>query len=174
MQHLYPFAKSFLGLAGLVLFFSTGAASAQITSFTYQGRLTDAGAPAGGSYEMQFKLFDASAGGTQQPQPSPVTLTFAGAQAVTVANGVFTVQLDFGANAFPGADRYLEVGLRRASETTFTPLSPRQQLAPAPYAIRSLSAAAADIATDAKKLGSVAASQYVQTGDSLLTNPRPP
>src|SRR5207237_1957425 len=35
-QHVYPFAKSFLGLAGLVLFLSTGAAYAQTTSFTSQ------------------------------------------------------------------------------------------------------------------------------------------
>jgi len=52
-----------------------GAALAQTTSFTYQGRLTDGGTPANGTYEIQFTLWDASAGGTQQPQPAPVTIT---------------------------------------------------------------------------------------------------
>jgi hypothetical protein len=32
---------------------------------------------------------------------------------VQVASGVFTVQLDFGAAAFPGADRYLEIGVKK-------------------------------------------------------------
>jgi len=37
-----------------------GSAVAQSAAFTYQGRLTDAGKPADGLYEMQFKLFDAA------------------------------------------------------------------------------------------------------------------
>jgi hypothetical protein len=49
---------------GLVLFPAPGA-HAQTTSFTYQGRLQDAGAQANGSYDLQFSLFDASTGGNQ-------------------------------------------------------------------------------------------------------------
>jgi hypothetical protein len=147
---------------------------AQTSTFSYQGRLTDAGLPASGSYEMQFKLFDAATPGNQ----TGPTLTFDGAgsnpAAVTVTNGVFAVQLDFGAGAFPGADRYLEIGFRRPGETSFTPLTPRQPIAATPYAVRSLSAATADIATDAKLLGAVAASQYVQTGDARLSDARRP
>lgn len=37
-----------------------GSAVAQSAAFTHQGRLTDAGKPADGLYEMQFKLFDAA------------------------------------------------------------------------------------------------------------------
>jgi len=37
-----------------------GSSVAQSAAFTYQGRLTDAGKPADGLYEMQFKLFDAA------------------------------------------------------------------------------------------------------------------
>ena len=33
-------------------------APAQTTAFTYQGQLTEAGTPANGSYDLQFKLFD--------------------------------------------------------------------------------------------------------------------
>src|SRR6266550_3928282 len=139
-------------LAPLVLLVCATECFAQTTAFTYQGRLTDAGPPASGSYDMQFKLFDTAAGGTQQPQASPVTITFEGEQAVPVAKGVFTVQLDFGAGAFPGADRYLEVGVRHHGETTFTPISPRQQVISTPYAIRALSAAAADTATNSQQL----------------------
>ena len=118
-------------------------ALAQGSSFTYQGRLTDGGSPPTGTYELEFKLFDAASGGTQQPQPSPATLQVTGAQAVSVTNGVFTVQLDFGADAFPGASRYLEMGVRHVGDAAFTTLSPRQPISSTPYAVRSISAGTA-------------------------------
>jgi hypothetical protein len=104
---------------------------AQTTAFTYQGKLTDAGNPANGTYDLQLRLLDAVSGGT--PQGSPVTL-----DNVSVANGVFTVQLDFGAAAFPGAARWLEIGVRPGTSTgAFTTLTPRQLITPAPYAMHS-------------------------------------
>src|SRR2546427_712329 len=174
MQHLYSFAKTFLGLACLVLFLSTGAALAQTTLFTSQWRLTDANSLPDGIYEMQFKLFDAAADGKQVG--STLTLDGFGSNppAVTVTGGAFTVQLDFGADVFPGADRYLEVWVKYPGETTFTPRRPRQQLTSRPYAIRSLSAAVADIANNATNLDGVAASKYVQTVDSRLSDARLP
>ena len=43
----------------VVCFFSLSQTlQAQTTGFTYQGKLGDAGAPANGSYDFQFKLFD--------------------------------------------------------------------------------------------------------------------
>src|SRR2546429_8769953 len=165
-------AMRFLG--PLVLLVCATECFAQTTVFNYQGRLTEAGGPASGTYEMQFKLFDAPEGGTQQPQATPVTLTFAGAQAIPVANGVFTVQLDFGANAFPGVNRYLEIGVRHPGETSFTLLSPRQQLTSTPYAVRALSAAAADTATNSQQLGGTAADQFVRTDDARLSDARSP
>src|SRR5437667_12875621 len=79
----------------------------QTTTFTYQGRLTDATVPSptSGTYEMQFKAFDASSGGNQ----FPVTVTLPNVQ---VTNGIFTVQLDFGAAAFSGQNVFLEIGAR--------------------------------------------------------------
>lgn len=118
--------------------------AAQTTVFTYQGRLTDAGAPASGTYQMQFALFDAATGGNQIGS----TMTFDGAgsnpPAVSVANGVFTVQLDFGAAAFPGADRFLEIGVKKSAEAEYTTLAPRQQITSTPYAIQSLNAYSAN------------------------------
>jgi hypothetical protein len=142
-NHLMPQNSGLLKLLFVSLLLAGHTALAQDSAFTYQGRLTDGSTPATGTYELEFKLFDAASGGTQQPQPSPVTVQFTGAQAVTVNNGVFTVQLDFGANAFPGAARYLEMGVRHAGDATFTTLSPRQVIAATPYAIRSVSAATA-------------------------------
>jgi AraC-like DNA-binding protein len=66
-------AKRFLCVAGFLLFLGTGAALAQTTSFTYQGRLTDGGTPPTGTYDMQFKLFDAVTAGSPQGSPNTVT-----------------------------------------------------------------------------------------------------
>src|SRR5437899_9749746 len=117
-------------------------AQTQTTSFTYQGRLTDSGMAATGNYDLKFALFDNSAGGTQIAS----TLT---RSSVSVSGGVFTVQLDFGVSAFPGADRFLEIGVRPAGVGSFTTLSPRQQISSTPYAIRTLSATAADALSSA-------------------------
>ncbi len=49
--------------AGLAVLCLSAIAAAQTTAFTYQGKLSDAGSPANGQYQLQFKLYDA--GGTQ-------------------------------------------------------------------------------------------------------------
>ena len=67
----------------------------QTTAFTYQGQLSDAGALANGSFDVRFALFDSAAGAAQIGANQSVS-------AVPVKDGVFTVQLDFGVNAFPG------------------------------------------------------------------------
>src|SRR6266851_4453604 len=64
-------------------------ASAQNGAFSYQGRFNDGLAPAMGTFNMQFGLWDSLSGGTQIG--STITKTN-----VSVNNGVFTVTLDFG------------------------------------------------------------------------------
>jgi trimeric autotransporter adhesin len=100
---------------------------AQGTAFTYQGRLNNGANPANGSYDLTFSLFSVSSGAGQ----AGGTLTNS---ATSVSNGLFAVVLDFGAN-FPGADRWLEIGVRTNGSGAFATLSPRQKLTPAPYAI---------------------------------------
>jgi hypothetical protein len=137
-------------------------AQAQGTGFTYQGRLTDAGNPADGLYEMQFKLFDTGAIGTGIQQGSAITDS-----AVQVTNGVFTVQLDFGPGVFDGSGRYLEIGIRpAASPNPFTVLSPRQPMSSSPYAVRSATAGSADTATNAGQLGGMSPSGFIQNTTS--------
>ena len=120
--------------------------------------MTDGITAANGTYDLGFALFDAASGGNQIGS----TVTRA---AVNVTNGVFTVQLDFDATAFPGADRYLEVRVKKPTDANFTTLTPRQQVTSAPYAIRAL---------NATSLGGTAASQYVQTNDARLSDMRSP
>lgn len=104
------------------------------TAFTYQGRLQDGGSPANGTYDLQFALYDAASGGTQ----IGATVT---ANDVPVSNGVFTVALDFGASAFTGDARWLEMRVRPgASSGGYTTLSPRQPVTATPYALYSKTA----------------------------------
>lgn len=164
-----------VALPVIAVFILATSAAAQTTAFTYQGRLSDSAASANATYDLQFTLYDAA----------DVTVgSSVVREDVQVTNGVFTVQLDFGAGAFPGADRFLEIAVRRGNETgAFTPLSPRQPITSTPYAIKSLNAtnvgnatnaANAQTAQNAQQLGGVAASQYVLTNDARLFDARTP
>ena len=114
-------------LIGLALIASATVAPAQTTAFTYQGRLHDGTGPANGTYNLRFALFDALTVGN--PVGSPLTNA-----PVNVSNGLFSVTLDFG-NQFPGADRWLEIGVRPNGGGAFTNLIPRQPITATPYAI---------------------------------------
>jgi hypothetical protein len=96
-------------------------------AFTYQGRLLEDGAPANGSYDFEFRLYDAASLGS----------SVGGLVTVTdqpVVEGRFTVLLDFG-DVFDGAALWLEVAVRPGdSSGAYTPLSPRQPLTAAPAA----------------------------------------
>ena len=52
-------------------------------------------------------------------------------------------------HAFPGADRYLQITVKRPTDTNYTTLTPRQQFSSTPYAIQALNATTADTATTA-------------------------
>ncbi len=113
-----------------------GAAHAQgpvTTAFTYQGEVRNAGGPvATTSADFKFRLYAATSGGSPLTAELPLN-------AVTLTNGRFTVQLDFG-NQFAGQARYLEMDVRTpAGSGSFTPLTGRQPLTAAPYALYALS-----------------------------------
>src|SRR5215831_3999241 len=99
---------------------------AQGTAFTYQGQLKDGSLPANGIYDFRFALYDAVSSGAQQG----ISLTNS---ATIVSNGLFMATLDFG-NQFPGAARWLEIGVRSGGGN-FATLVPRQPVTPSPYAI---------------------------------------
>ena len=140
MHHRYRTLKLLLCTAIGLLLCGASVGWAQPTAFTYQGKLTDAGNPANGNYDLQYQLFDTPTVGTGAQQGASLVRT-----PVAASAGVFTVTLDFGANVFNGAARYLEIAVRPAgSPDPYTTLAPRQPITSAPYAIRSLVSTAAD------------------------------
>jgi hypothetical protein len=156
---------------GTVLFFlSVAVILAQTGEFTYQGKLSDGGAPANGNYDFQFELHNSLA--------STTPLATATRSGVLVTNGIFTVQLDFPTALFDGTDRFLKINVKPAgSPNPYTALAPYQPLTSAPYSYKSLNAATADFAITANnslQLGGVAANQYVQTTDSRMSDARTP
>jgi hypothetical protein len=100
------------------------------TAFTYQGFLRDNGQPANGVYDLRFALFDSEVGGNQIG-----SVVFV--EDVTVADGLFTVEVDFGAAPFnTGARRWIEIGVRPGnSQGGHSLLTPRIELTPVPYAL---------------------------------------
>lgn len=128
----------FLRLASVLpvlLCLSVISISAQISVFTYQGRLSDgANSTPTANYDVLFDLYDADAGGNLI---GSVTISN-----LAVVNGVFSASLDFGAAAFDGSERYLELSIRPAgSGEQRAKLQPRQRLTSAPYAVQSKTAA---------------------------------
>ncbi|BCW94634.1 MAG: hypothetical protein WHS44_11220 [Fimbriimonadales bacterium] len=126
--------KRWLTLASVITTLTLGSAQ----PFTYQGFLRVSGNPANGTYDFRFRLYDAPSGGTQVG-------TDQFANDLNVQNGLFTTTIDFGASAWTGADRYLEIAVRPGSSTgSYQELSPRVKINPTPYAIRAATAGTAN------------------------------
>ena len=135
----------------LAMFAGANHAAAQgTTAFTYQGQLRDGGTNAYGAYTMIFKLYDASTNGN----PVGIAIT----NSPNLFNGLFSVNLDFGAGAFNGNARWLDITVTNGP-TTQT-LWPRVQVLPSPYA---LFAAVAGTVTNGAITGAQLATNSVGT-----------
>jgi hypothetical protein len=152
----------------LALICSAVAAWSQSAPFTYQGRFSQNGAPFSGVVEMQFTLWDAVSNGTQLAATSPAV------QSLSVSNGLFSATIDFSSIPFTGADRWLQIEAR-TTLGAFTPLTPRQKITLAPYAIRAGNVSASGITgtiADGQLSGNIARlnSNLVFTGTVQLNN----
>jgi hypothetical protein len=109
-----------------------GTLAAVGTGFTYQGQLRDSnGQPVTATCQFEFRLYDARSGGSQVGQ---VLRT----NQAAIRDGLFAVALDFGANAFTGEERHLQIGVDCGGG--MVQLSPRTTLYAAPFALYSLRA----------------------------------
>ncbi|MBO6513709.1 MAG: hypothetical protein JJ974_07080 [Phycisphaerales bacterium] len=113
-------------------------ASAQFIrdSFTYQGNLSDSGAPADGLYDITFLVFEDENGG------SPILNGTVTNTNVEVIDGLFSTEVEFAAfgSIFnTNTSRYLELRISESGQPGVTILEPRQKLVPATlanYALR--------------------------------------
>jgi len=94
------------------------------TAFTYQGRLTDGGVPASGSYNFRFYLW-----GDESNTILIGIFPMVGTIPIDVVDGDFGASIDFGSGAFNGEARWLGI------EVNGTLLAPLQRITPSPYAI---------------------------------------
>ncbi|MCC6952044.1 MAG: hypothetical protein IT433_11455 [Phycisphaerales bacterium] len=133
------------------------------STFTYQGSLLEAGSPVTGLYDLRFRLYDVSAGGSE-------VATALCADDVSVVGGILTVELDFGSDAFNTTDdRFLEIevrpdgGLPCSNPAGFTTLAPRTRITRAPASIHALFARNslnAESADNSSSLGGEASTFY--------------
>ena len=110
-----------------------GAQATLGTAFTYQGQLKKAGNPLSGTCDFQFTLWDAAGSGSPPTGGNQIGITQTAT--ISVTNGLFTAQIDFGADAFQGNARWLQIAVKCAGDTDYITLSPRQALTAAPYSL---------------------------------------
>ncbi len=148
-----------------ILAFGSLNAAPLSTAFTYQGNLSDNGSLANGDYDFEFELWNHPSVGGQIGITVP-------ASNVTVADGIFTVDLDFGAAAFLGDDLWLRI-LVGSTGGGLTELLPRQAVTPAPFALHAESVPPGSITNQEIDTGTVQAriintctvGQYIQEID---------
>jgi len=103
-------------------------ASAQQIS-TYQGQLNLGGSPVSGSYDLRFRVYDDATIGVPDVQ---IGLT--DTRTLSVANGLFTTDLNFGPGVFTGPARWLQIEVRPTGGGAYTTLTPRQSITATPHA----------------------------------------
>ena len=138
-------------------------AFAQGTAFTYNGLLEKGGVPQGGTFNFRFTLFNAASLGTQIAGPIYVT-------GVAVKSGAFTVTLDFGGAVWNGQTVWMEIDEEGNGETSYTPLTPLQQIMPTPYAIYAESANSLSSSLSFSQLtGTISSSQLANSFITVTT-----
>ncbi len=108
------------------------------STFKYQGKLSESGAPLSGTVSLQFSLFDAASGGN-----AVGTTTTLFQEDILVTDGLINTKLDFGSAAFDGSRRWLEISVDSdgtSGPTTFETLTPRIEIHPTPYSMYSQTA----------------------------------
>lgn len=103
------------------------------TAFTYQGQLSQDGAPYSGSCDLRFNLYADAGGATYVAGPVDRAIP-------SITNGLVTTSLDFGLNPFQGQQRWLKVEVRCPSGPGAYTSMGLQELTAAPYALFAASA----------------------------------
>ena len=101
-------------------------------TFTYQGQLRNAGALVNGPVDLRITLWDSDVAGGQV---GPIN----NYQAVPITEGRFALGLNFGATAFDGSNRWVQLEFRSpAGSGQYLTLNPRDKIMATPYAMFAL------------------------------------
>jgi hypothetical protein len=128
------------------------------STFTYQGQLRNAGQLVNGTADLRFTLWDSDAGGMQVGTAN----TF---NAYPLTDGRFALGLNFGAGAFNGDQRWVQVEFRNpAGVGQYLTLSPRDKINATPYALYALNGAESQWSYNPKTQALSAAQNVAKVG----------
>ena len=108
-------------------------------SFTYQGVLTDNGAPATGLYDFRFQTLNEAMVVFAQVEVADVSVT----------DGLFTTSVTVGNGVFNGERRFLKVAARKDGESDYVEIGAATKVQAAPYALYAKFAGSATFAEEA-------------------------
>ncbi|MBL1216626.1 MAG: hypothetical protein D8M59_03945 [Planctomycetes bacterium] len=122
------------------------------TSFTYRGQLLRLGEPVTDLVDFELTLWDAAETGNRIGQPQWIIGHY-------VMDGLFSLTLDFGPEAFSGAEpRWLEIAVLSSTDTEPVTLTPRQRIAATlPVALYALKSPVAETRSEAEGGGAIGA-----------------
>jgi hypothetical protein len=116
-----------LVVAGLSIPLRAGPTPAS-TAVSYQGQLLESGSPVDDTCDLRFTLYDAASGGN-------VVGSVVDLASVVIVDGIISEELDFGVDVFDGSARWIKIEVRcPAGSGSYTELTPRQEILPAPMA----------------------------------------
>jgi hypothetical protein len=131
MKTIYAFCggAAIVGLLAAAMFRNTTPVD---QTFTYQGQLRNAGQLVNGAVDLKISMWDADTAGVQIGTSN----TF---NAVPMTDGRFALGLNFGASAFDGSNRWIQVEFRNpAGSGLYQALNPRDKITATPYALYAL------------------------------------
>ncbi len=120
--------------------------------FSYQGELRLSGVPIDGDHDFRFRLYADEFGGS-------VVGPILSINNVPVAEGVFSVFLDFGSAPLASQPQFLEIDVRTSGAGAFQTLAPRTRLSVTPYAWAAAVALEDSVDSDSIVPGSVGSLQ---------------